>query len=274
MKIIQGKNKDGYSSDGKIKFVFSDRLSVFDEVIGKIEGRGKILAECTRVIFNYLSKNNIKTAMLEGGDDYIIMYKCNPLDFEFIFRNLLTGSALQRALNGTLKLPRDMECKEYSRFPQVFVEVSTKKEVKDRYNLDRDDIWKIMKESFSEMNLDNGMLLYKNVLEEVKVISHLLTELFDKAGLILVDGKIEMGLSGKDELCVIDSFGPDEFRTFDRIWLKGDKKAPPDYYDKEFIREKLRNANKNEYKQILQENASLIINRYKEVTTRLKQATK
>jgi phosphoribosylaminoimidazole-succinocarboxamide synthase len=226
------------------------------------------------VIFNYLSKNNIKTAMMEGGDDYIIMYKCNPLYFEFIFRNLLTGSALQRAQNGTLKIPKYMECREYSRFPQVFVEVSTKKEVKDRYNLGSDDIRKIINESFSEMNLDNGMLLYENVLEEVKVISHLLTKLFDKAGLILVDGKIEMGLNGNDELCVIDSFGPDEFRTFDKIWLEGDKKTPPDFYDKEFIREKLKNVNKSEYKQILQVNRLLLINRYKEVTTRLKQASK
>lgn len=212
--------------------------------------------------------------MLGGVNNNVLMLKCNPLYFEFIFRNLLTGSALERAMNGTLKLPEGMECKEYSRFPQPFVEVSTKKEVKDRYNLNLDDIQKIMNYSLPEMNLDTRMLLYKKALKKIEMISHLLTELFAKAGFILVDGKVELGLNGNNELCVIDSFGPDEFRTFDKSWLKSEKKSPPNFYDKEFIRSRLKNAKKSDYKKILHENGYLLINRYKEVTSRLTQACK
>jgi len=77
MNLIHGKNKDGYPINGTIKFVFSDRLSVFDEVIGVVEGRGRILAECSRIVFNFLAHNDITTAMISGQEDHIIMEKCH-----------------------------------------------------------------------------------------------------------------------------------------------------------------------------------------------------
>lgn len=212
--------------------------------------------------------------MLSGDDNYILMKKCNPLYFEFIFRNLLTGSALQRALNGTLKLPEGMVCEEYSRFPQPFIEISTKREVKDRYNLNMDDIQKIMRDSLPELNLKSAMMLYNEALKKVKIISRLMTSLFDKAELILVDGKIELGVTEEKELCVIDSFGPDEFRTFDKSWLKSNRSTPPSFYDKEFIRTKLKNIKRNNYGKILNENGEDLITRYKEVVTRLYMASK
>ncbi|MFX0066066.1 MAG: phosphoribosylaminoimidazolesuccinocarboxamide synthase, partial [Candidatus Hermodarchaeota archaeon] len=140
MQLIHGKNKDGFSTNGTIKFIFSDRLSVFDQVVGSVEGRGRILAECSRIVFNFLAHHNVTTAMISGQDDYIIMEKCKPLYFEFIIRNLLTGSALKRARKGSLILPEGMDCKEFAIFPHPFVEVSTKKEVKDRYDLSDEDI--------------------------------------------------------------------------------------------------------------------------------------
>lgn len=274
MEVIQGKNKDGYISNGEIKFVFSNRLSVFDEVVGEIDGRGKILAECTRILFEYLSRNNIKTAMLSGKDNCIVMEKCTPLYFEFIFRNLLTGSALKRALNGSLKLPDGMKIEEYSAFPEPFVEVSTKREKKDRYNLTSDEIIHIAKMSVPEWSSEDAESLYFKALEKAKEFSHLMTDLFNKAKLLLVDGKIEFGLSKEMELCVIDSFGPDEFRTFDKSWLKSDKSTPPSFYDKEFIRKKLKKVNKEEYDRVLHENGEKLVNLYTEVTERLIKACK
>jgi phosphoribosylaminoimidazole-succinocarboxamide synthase len=131
-----------------------------------------------------------------------------------------------------------------------------------------------MFESFPELSMNDAMLLYNEALKKCRIISRLITELFDKADLILVDGKIELGVNEEKELCVIDSFGPDEFRTFDKKWLKSGRKSPPIFYDKEFIRTKLKDMNKNEYGKILHENGNRLIIRYKEITTRLYHASK
>lgn len=212
--------------------------------------------------------------MLSGNDNYIIMENCTPLYFEFIFRNLLTGSALKRALNNSLKLPEGMKKEEYSEFPEPFVEVSTKKEKKDRYNLTANEIIQIAKMSVPDWSSEKAESLYYEALEKSRSISNLMTELFAKAGLLLVDGKIEFGLSKEMELCVIDSFGPDEFRTFDKDWLKSNKSKPPSFYDKEFIRKKLEKVNKEEYDRVLHENSENLVNLYTEVTERLIKACK
>ena len=274
MQVIKGKNKNGYLSNDTIKFIFTDRLSVFDNVVGLVPRRGYILAECTRIIFNFLSKNNIETAMICSYDNWLVMEKCHPFYFEFILRNLLTGSALERAKQGSLQLPFNMECKEYTQFSKPFIEVSTKREAKDRYDLTDDDIKSIILESLPYMKEKEAMKVFKEAINLTSKISELLTMLFDKADLVLVDGKIELGLNNKNKLTLIDSFGPDEFRTFDKDWLFGDKSTPPVFYDKQFIRDKLKNARKSDYDRIIQENGEKLISLYENVTQRLEQAVK
>jgi len=273
MQLIHGKNKDGYSTNGTIKFIFSDRLSVFDQVVGTVEGRGRILAECSRIVFNFLAHNDVATAMISGQEDYIIMEKCRPLYFEFIIRNLLTGSALKRAQKGSLKLPDGMDCKEFASFPQPFIEVSTKKEVKDRYDLSDEDILRILIVSLPERDPEESMVIYEKALTITGRISQLLTTLFDKANLVFVDGKIELGINRENRLCLIDSFGPDEFRAFDKAWLNSDRKANPHFYDKQFIRHKLENTKKTDYERILHETNDSLFSRYNNVTERLKKAS-
>ncbi|MFX0183956.1 MAG: phosphoribosylaminoimidazolesuccinocarboxamide synthase [Candidatus Hodarchaeota archaeon] len=273
MKLIHGKNKDGFSTNGTIKFVFSDRLSVFDQVVGSVEGRGRILAECSRIVFNFLSQKDVATAMISGQEDYIIMEECKPLYFEFITRNLLTGSALKRAQKGSLKLPDGMDCKEFASFPHPFIEVSTKKEVKDRYDLSDEDILRILIISLPECDPEESMVIYEKALAISERISQLLAILFDKADLVFVDGKIELGINKENRLCLIDSFGPDEFRAFDKAWLNSNRKTKPYFYDKQFIRHKLENAKKTDYERILHETKESLLSRYNNVTERLKKAS-
>ena len=273
MKIISGKNKDGFEENNHIKFVFSNRLSVFDEVVGEIEGRGEILAECTRVVFEYLSYNNIKTAMIEGKGNYILMEKCETLPFEFIMRNILAGSALVRAKNNILTLPEGMECKEFTQFPEPFVETSTKREAKDRYDLSRDEIIQIMKDAFPSMKESKAFTSYEDALKTTKKISKVLTTLFNKAGFTLADAKIELGYNKEGKLCLIDSFGPDEFRAVKRDEFLNNINMKPDFYDKEFIRNKLRGATKEEYPTIIQEHGRTLVERYIFVTDRLREAS-
>lgn len=274
MEHIKGKNKDGFFRNGTIEFRFSDRLSVFDRVIGEIPGRGSILAKCTRVIFKYLSRNNVVTALLdEGLENSIIQQKCTPLDFEFIMRNLLTGSALDRAKHGKIKLPRGMECEEYAQFPETYAEVSTKREGKDRYGLGEKEINRIMLKSFPDLDMEKAYDIFTQALQTTKKIAFLLTSLFKKAHLFFVDGKIEFGINNLGHLCLIDSFGPDEFRVVELAWAQGPRNTSPEFLGKEFIRRELKQVDPSDYDQILRTHGSTLISRYREVTERLKQAS-
>lgn len=273
MEFFQGKNKDGFVLNGQIKFVFSDRLSVFDKVVGTIAGRGNILAKCTRIVFNYLKQNNIQTAIMDGEDNYILMKKCKPLPFEFVMRNILTGSALKRAQKGILELPEGMKCIEYSHFPEPFIEVSTKWEAKDRYDLSFEELKEIMLAAFPNMSEEVALENYFKALIQTRKISKLLTTLFTKAELLLIDGKIELGFDESDSLCLIDSFGPDEFRTIKKDSIGNLGKNELDFYDKEFIRRKLRDASKESYELILKKNGRTHVQRYEFITQKLREAS-
>ncbi|MFW9854338.1 MAG: phosphoribosylaminoimidazolesuccinocarboxamide synthase [Candidatus Thorarchaeota archaeon] len=274
MEFIKGKNKDGFIRENTIEFAFSDRLSAFDRIVGETLGRGQVLAECTRVIFKYLSRNNVATALLdEGQKNVIIQRKCKPLDFEFILRNLLTGSALKRAKMGVLKLPAGMDTSEYALFPETFVEVSTKRETKDRYGLSEEEIQTIMVNSFSNLSGEEGLYLFKQALERAKEIAQLLTNLFRKSELFLIDGKVEFGVSDSGQLCLIDSFGPDEFRVAELTWANGPRDTDPDFLDKEFIRKYLEGKTESEYAEILLKYGPTLVSRYSTVTNRLKEAS-
>lgn len=275
MEDIKGKNKDGFFRDGKIVFRFSDRLSVFDRVIGEIPGRGRILAECTRIIFTYLSRNNITTALVEDetNENTLVQEKCRPLDFEFIMRNLLSGSALKRVKTGEILLPAGMVVKNYSRFPETYVEVSTKRETKDRYGLTSAEIKEIMINGFPELNQEEAFGLYTQALNITKRLSSLLSPLFKRANLYMIDGKVEFGVDAVGRLCLIDSFGPDEFRAVELTWAQGPRNTTPKFFDKEFLRQKLQQVDESKYEKILRKYGPTLISLFREVTERLKEAS-
>ncbi|MFW9777998.1 MAG: phosphoribosylaminoimidazolesuccinocarboxamide synthase [Candidatus Heimdallarchaeota archaeon] len=274
MERINGKNKDGIIRDHTIEFVFSNRLSAFDRIVGETPGRGQVLADCTRIIYKFLSRNNVATALLdEGQGNTIIQRRCQPLDFEFIMRNLLTGSALKRAKLGELQLPIGMNPSEYALFPETFVEVSTKREAKDRYGLSEEEIKGIMVNSFSGLSAEKGFDLFKQALKKARKVADLLTNLFRKSDLFLIDGKVEFGVSDSGQLCLIDSFGPDEFRVAELTWANGPRDTDPDFLDKEFIRKYLEGIHESEYAEILLKYGPTLVSRYRTVTNRLKEAS-
>jgi phosphoribosylaminoimidazole-succinocarboxamide synthase len=127
--------------------------------------------------------------------------------------------------------------------------------------------------SLPECDPEESMVFYEKALVFTERISQLLATLFDKADLVFVDGKIELGINNENRLCLIDSFGPDEFRAFDKAWLSSDRKSKPHFYDKQFIRHKLEHAKKPDYERILDETKDSLLSRYNTVTERLKKAS-
>lgn len=116
-----GKNADLYTCPGdepKVLLVRSDRCSVFDIPLNlEIEGKGVSQTTISNSGALFANKAGIKTAILDEKIDQSlkiaprcqIMELCKPLEanidgetvqFEFIFRNYLTGSLFEACQNG------------------------------------------------------------------------------------------------------------------------------------------------------------------------------
>ena len=116
-----GKNADLYTcpgNDPKVLLVRSDRCSVFDIPLNlEIEGKGVSQTAISNSGAAYAKKFGIRTAILEENVDSSLevaprcqmMELCKPLEaeidgdvvqFEFIFRNYLTGSLYEACQKG------------------------------------------------------------------------------------------------------------------------------------------------------------------------------
>ncbi len=128
-----GKNADLYTCPGddpKVLLVRSDRCSVFDIPLNlEIEGKGVSQTAISNGGAMYAKNMGIRTAILDETIDKTLsiaprcqlMELCKPLEakidgdivqFEFIFRNYLTGSLYDACQNGSdpysLNLPSDL----------------------------------------------------------------------------------------------------------------------------------------------------------------------
>lgn len=128
-----GKNADLYTcpgNDPKVLLVRSDRCSVFDIPLNlEIEGKGVSQTAISNMGAAFANEAGIRTAILnEKIDDSLaiaprcqMMELCKPLEaeidgdvvqFEFIFRNYLTGSLFDANQNGIdpygLNLSKDL----------------------------------------------------------------------------------------------------------------------------------------------------------------------
>ena len=129
-----GKNADLYTCPGnepKVLLVRSDRCSVFDIPLNlEINGKGISQTAISNNGAAFAREAGIRTAILSQNIDSSLsiaprcqmMELCKPLEaeidgdvvqFEFIFRNYLTGSLFEACQNGNdpygLNLPKDLE---------------------------------------------------------------------------------------------------------------------------------------------------------------------
>ena len=144
-----GKNADLYTCPGedqKVLLVRSDRCSVFDIPLNlEIEGKGVSQTTISNNGAEFAKKSGIKTAILSEKIDQSLniaprcqlMELCKPLEakidgdvvqFEFIFRNYLTGSLFDACENGNdpyaLNLSSDL--KQWYKFDTPLFTPTTK----------------------------------------------------------------------------------------------------------------------------------------------------
>ncbi len=199
-----GKNADLYTcpgADQKVLLVRSDRCSVFDIPLNlEIDGKGISQTAISNNGAQYAKEAGIRTAILsEKIDESLsvaprcqLMELCKPLEsqidgdvvqFEFIFRNYLTGSLFEACQNGidpySLKLPRNL--KQWHKFDTPLFTPTTKG-VKDE-----------------PLNASKVRELFPEIISSLEKLFQDFTAYAQHNGIVVVDTKFEIFMSANGE---------------------------------------------------------------------------
>lgn len=235
-----GKNADLYTcpgEDAKVLLVRSDRCSVFDIPLNlEIDGKGVSQTAISNSGAEYAKKCGIKTAILSEKIDQSLaiaprcqlMELCKPLEaeiegdvvqFEFIFRNYLTGSLFDACQNGNdpygLDLSKDLE--QWHKFETPLFTPTTKGIKDEPLNS------ALVKEKFPEIitSMEN---LFKSF-----------TKFAQDNGIVVVDTKFEIFIDASGQWVLGDEVLTPESSRF--IALEDFQKANYISMDKQILRD-------------------------------------
>ncbi len=199
-----GKNADLYTCPGedpKVLLVRSDRCSVFDIPLNlEIEGKGVSQTTISNSGADFARQAGIRTAILsEKMDESLsvaprcqLMELCKPLEaqidgdvvqFEFIFRNYLTGSLFEACQNGNdpygLDLPTDL--KQWHKFDTPIFTPTTKG-IKDE-----------------PLNSAKVREVFPEIVSSMEKLFKDFTKYAQDNGIVVVDTKFEIFINSKGD---------------------------------------------------------------------------
>jgi phosphoribosylaminoimidazole-succinocarboxamide synthase len=235
--LYRGKVRDIYDGgDGLLLFVASDRLSVFDVVLGEtVPDKGRVLTAMSTFWFDELSgvlpNHVVATDVPDIPDDWVgrvtLARKCEMLKIECIVRGYLSGSAWKEyQASGTMNgvpLPPGMQ--ESQQLPQPVFTPSTKADIGDHdVNLTYEDSCVIVGKEIAERAREASLELYRMGAERALI-----------NGIVIADTKFELGfidgeLTVCDEILTQDS---SRFWPADQVTLG----ATPPSFDKQPVRD-------------------------------------
>lgn len=225
--VHKGSTKDVYQKGSNFLFKFSDRYSVFDwgEMPDLLEGKGTSLAEFTKILYSEIARNGIKHHLVHSDtnkneievtpfavirDGSSIATKENVfIPLEVIFRmGFAKGSSLKKKKNQSewMEAGYDRVYSELEMFNVPMIEFTTKLERFDR------PLTHAEARELSGLNENE----WNSLLQVTNSVAMILRNTFEKSGITLWDGKIELAAGaylGTDrEIILVDSIGPDELR--------------------------------------------------------------
>jgi phosphoribosylaminoimidazole-succinocarboxamide synthase len=199
--LYEGKAKKMYAVQGRPEEVwveYKDSLTAFNaQKTGSFAGKGMINAKITSLLYGRLKKAGIPTHLIEDvSDTEMICQKLTIIPLEVVTRNRLAGSTAK-------KLGKE----EGTALEKPLVEFYYKDDALGDPFLS-DDQALMMKAVPSRDDLET---LKKKALE----INEVLRAEFKKAGLELIDFKLEFGRNLKGEIVLADEVSPDTCRLWD-----------------------------------------------------------
>ena len=253
-----GKNADLYTCPGseqKVLLVRSDRCSVFDIPLNlEIEGKGISQTTISNSGAAFARESGIRTAILsETMDENLsvasrcqLMELCKPLEakidgdvvqFEFIFRNYLTGSLYEACQNGNDSYGLDLTSalEQWHKFETPIFTPTTKGIKDEPLNS------KVVRDEFPEI-----------VASMEKLFKDFTKYAFDN-GIVVVDTKFEIFINSKGEWVLGDEvLTPESSRFIAREdfeaqnFISMDKQILRDFGKKDNWKEKAKSLNAGE----------------------------
>ena len=211
--LYEGKAKRVYKYNNyKLLIEFKDDVTAFNGLKkNNIINKGKINKQISSHFFELLNKKGINTHFVRDYDDKSFIAKwTNLIPLEVIVRNYAAGSFCKR-----------YGVKKGYKFEFPLVEFSLKND-----------------ELGDPMITSEAILLLKLTSEEIlheiisisKNVNEILSRYLAEVGIILVDFKLEFGLSKEDnQLLLIDEISPDTCRFWDAHTMES--------FDKDVYRE-------------------------------------
>lgn len=226
-KIYSGKAKEMWTTDDDnvLRVVYLDQATALNgKKKNHINDKGQINNEISTMIFEYLGKNGIQTHFIKKlSDTEELVKKVKIIPLEMITRNVSAGHFASR-----FGIP------EGKKFATPVEEMCLKSD-----ELDDPAINSSQAMALGVVNQDQLDIMWKIS----RKVNKLLTPLFEKAGMQLIDFKLEFGVLPSGEVILADEFSPDNCRLWD-IQTK-------DHLDKDVYRRDLGDLT-SVYKEVLQ----------------------
>ena len=208
--LYQGKSKTVYEGPDNDSFImrYRDTATAFNgEKKEELSGKGVLNAAISNLIFEYLAKNGVETHLINVIDETtVLVKKAEIIMVEVIIRNVAAGS-----------FSKKYGVPEGTALKNIVYEFSLKDDALGDPMINESQITAIAVASNEEL---------AEMTKQALRINELLCALFAKAGIRLIDFKLEFGrYSGKIILC--DEISPDSCR----LWEVGtDKKLDKDRF--------------------------------------------
>lgn len=198
--IYDGLSVKVYSTEDPEKVVisFTDDISAFSKVKrAKIEGKAKICNSISSLVFNYLASNGIKTHFIEQlSSTEQLCKRIEAIPIHVVVRNIVAGS-----------MARQLGFKEGYKPSHPIIDLRMRNEALNHPLIN--DSRATALGLVTEEELDE-------IYEVTTKINNLLIELCEKAGMILVDYKIQYGRLPDGSLVMNDDINPDSARFWDK----------------------------------------------------------
>ena len=206
-KIIKGPKKNTLIQ------IFKDDATAYNKKKHKIfKGKGVINNKISEYIMEFLKSKKIPTHFEKRlNDREQLIKKCQIIPIEFVVRNVVAGS-----------IAKKLGLKEGTKLKKPLLEYYYKEDSLDDPMISRDHVEIFGWANRSELKKIDAMSLK---------INSLLTNLFKKKNIILVDFKIEFGrlASNPKKIVLADEISPDSCRLWD---IKSKQKLDKDVFRK------------------------------------------
>ncbi|MCL2099465.1 MAG: phosphoribosylaminoimidazolesuccinocarboxamide synthase [Oscillospiraceae bacterium] len=208
--LYEGKSKIVYASgeEDTLLIKYKDTATAFNgEKKEELPGKGRLNAAVSGLIYEYLEKNGIETHLIKTqNESSALVKKAEIIMVEVIVRNIAAGGFAKK-----YGVPEGAELNN------IVLEFCVKSDVLGDPMINETQITALGLASSEEL---------AEMRRQSLLINELLSGLFNKAGIRLIDFKLEFGRY-KNRLILCDEISPDSCR----LWEAGtDKKLDKDRF--------------------------------------------